>query len=100
MSDFTMSADSSNGAPGSMITITITADSSFKDTVNLSGNTLYGSTFSIDPSSIYFCPNDTKTTTVAIGTMPDDVTNDTLTITASAASSAAFHDLEISLTKT
>ncbi|MBX9653725.1 hypothetical protein K2Y11_08930 [bacterium] len=80
--------------------ITITADASFKDTVNLNGNTLYGSTFLINPSSVYFCPNDAKTASVKIETMPENVAEDTLTITASAAASAAFHDLEISLTKT
>lgn len=100
MPDFTMSANTSNAKPETNVTITLVADSNFKDTVNLFGNTLHGSAFSIDPSSIYFCPNETKTASVAIGTMPDDVTNDTLTITASAAASGTFHDLEISLTKT
>lgn len=100
MADFNMTADTSTARPGTTVTITITADSNFKDTINLSGNTIYGTTYSITPTSIYFCPNDTKTAFVTIETMPPEVTEDALTITASAAASAASHDLEISLTKT
>lgn len=100
MPDFTMSADTSNAKPGTTVAITITADASLKDTVNLTGTTLQSTTFSIAPASAYFCPEDTKTAIVTIGTMPPEVTEDTLTITASGAASAASHSVGISLTKT
>jgi len=93
MPDFTLTANSTSISVNDLLTLTITADSSFKDTVNLSGSTLNGATFVMTPTSVFLCPDQQKTASVIVTAMSTDT--DELTLSAVAPSQSVSHDVVV-----
>ena len=83
MATFTLSTSQSELHPGNVAILTLTADSSFKDSVDLSGTTVNGSIFNITPGSVFLCNDDVKTAELQIQSVP---VADTLTVTGTAGS--------------
>lgn len=79
MATFTLTAEPTELVEDGIVTLTLTADSSFKDSVDLSGSTVNGSVFTISPASLFLCNSDVKTAKASVTSIP---TADSLTITA------------------